>query len=125
MTIDNQEPEPKSLKLWPSTRWGMAAARSRAMHVLIARKITDNPALLEIAYANLERWSASVSPVPARIIEWQEILKKPWPEVAAMIIDPGPESVRLRKSAPFPGILSAEERLQIFDQFKAKTAEAE
>jgi hypothetical protein len=73
MTIDNPEPEHESLKLWPSTRWGMAAERSLAMHVLIAKKITDNPALLEIARANLERWSAGQGHVPNRVTEWREI----------------------------------------------------
>ena len=93
------------------------------MHVLIAKKVTDNPALLQIARANLVRWSAGEGPVPNRVTEWQEILKRPWPEIAALITDPGEESARLRKSTPFPGVLSPDERRQIFEQFKTETGE--
>jgi hypothetical protein len=93
------------------------AARSLEMHVLIAQKVTEAPALLNRARANLERWSVAHSPAPHWITEWREILNRPWPELAALITDPGPEGVRLRKSSPFSGIISAEERLQIFEKF--------
>lgn len=105
----------------------LKAARSLALHVLIAKKITDNPALLEKARANLERWGAAQGSgaAPRWLTEWQEILKRAWPEIAALITGQGQENDRLRKSAPFAGILTQEERLQIFNRFKAKATEAE
>jgi len=95
------------------------AARSLALHVLIAQKVTENPVLLERARGNLERWGIAHDPVPRWMVEWQEILNRPWPEVAALITDPGPEGARLRKSSPFSGVLSDQERLQIFEKFSS------
>jgi hypothetical protein len=118
MTTDNTRPAPDPLR--------RAAARSLAMHVLIAKKVTANPALLQIASANLERWGANHNPAPRWISEWREILKKPWPEISALITSSNQESDRLRKSTPFVGILSPDERRKIFDSFKAsKATEAE
>src|SRR5215469_4918989 len=36
----------------------LAEARSLAMHAVIARKISREPALLQIAHRNLDRWHA-------------------------------------------------------------------
>lgn len=93
------------------------AARSLALHVLIAQKVTENPALLERARGNLERWSIAHDPAPRWLVEWREILNKPWPELAVLITDPGPAGTHLRKSSPFSGILTPEERLRIFEKF--------
>ncbi|HEY6456491.1 MAG TPA: hypothetical protein VIY90_14555 [Steroidobacteraceae bacterium] len=112
MKTENPQSSPEPLK--------RKAARSLALHVLIAQKVTENPALLERARGNLERWSIAHGPAPAWIAEWREILNRPWREIAALITDPGPEAARLRKSSPFTGIMSPEERLQIFEKFTSK-----
>jgi hypothetical protein len=93
------------------------AARSLALHVLIAQKVTENPDLLEKARGNLERWSIAHHPAPHWIAEWREILNRPWPEIAALITESGPAGTQLRKTSPFSGILSPDERLQIFEKF--------
>ena len=95
-------------------------ARSLAMHCKITQKISRNPDLLEKARANLERWSAkSADPPPQYLHEWHEILNRPWPEIAGIITSMSDDATRLRSSSPFAGILSADEREQIYAAFRA------
>jgi len=95
-------------------------ARSLAMHCKIAQKISRDPDLLDKARANVERWSAkSADPLPQYLHEWQEILKRPWPEIAEIITSMSDEATRLRSSSPFAGILTADERDQIYAAFRA------
>ena len=95
-------------------------ARSLAMHCKIAQKITRDPELLNKAKANLERWSAqSNGPQPQYLREWQQILERPWPEIAELITSMSEDATRLRSSSPFAGVLTAIERDQIYEAFRA------
>jgi len=95
-------------------------ARSLAMHCKIAQKISRNPDLLDKAKANLERWSAkSEDPLPQYLCEWQEILERPWPDIAELITSMSEDATRLRSSSPFAGVLTADERNQIYAAFRA------
>lgn len=95
-------------------------ARSLAMHAVIARKIERNPLLLEIAHRNLERWSSRwKGGPPAWIKEWQEVLKQPWPQVAALMTEPSERGARVRQSSPFAGVLTNSERWHIYATFRA------
>lgn len=95
-------------------------ARSLAMHCKIAQKIAQDPALLDKAKANLERWSAkSQDPQPPYLREWEKILERPWPEVAELITSMSEDATRLRSSSPFAGVLTAAERDQIYEAFRA------
>jgi hypothetical protein len=95
-------------------------ARSLAMHVMAAEKIERDPRLLNIPKRNLERWKArwSDSP-PTWFTEWQRILRKPWPEVAALITQISENATRLRQSSPFAGVLSVQQRRKIYEAFRA------
>ena len=121
--------------LRPATRWEATAsapltpgllkhriieARSLAMHCLIAQKIAANAALLEIARRNLAVWSARYGDSPPRALEeWRAILKRPWPDIAALITDSGETATRLRQSSPFAGVLTPAERRRIYEAFRA------
>ena len=118
-----------------STRWQSAAsaalspgllkhrvieARSLAMHCLIAQKIGADAGLLEVARRNLTAWSARYGDSPPRALaEWRTILKRPWPEIAALITDPGESAARLRQSSPFAGVLTPSERRRVYEAFRA------
>ena len=94
-------------------------ARSLAMHCRIAQKITRDPTLLNKAKANLERWSAKYDePRPRYLREWQEILERPWPEIMEIITSMSEDATRLRSSSPFAGVLTAEERNQVYEAFR-------
>jgi hypothetical protein len=95
-------------------------ARSLAMHVVAAEKIERNSDLLNIPRRNLERWTAhwGDSP-PAWLSEWRQILRKPWPVIAALITEQSENATRLRQSSPFAGVLTPMERRRIYEAFRA------
>lgn len=95
-------------------------ARSLAMHCKIAQKIFRTPELLDKAKANLERWRAkSEDPQPQYLREWQEILERPWPEIAELMTSMSEDATRLRSSSPFAGFLTVDERDRIYAAFRA------
>ena len=98
----------------------LAEARSLAMHCLIARKIAAEPALLEVSRRNVAAWRARYGDsAPRALEEWREILGRPWPDIAALITDPGETAARLRQSSPFAGILTPAERRRVYEAFRA------
>jgi hypothetical protein len=104
----------------PFSQHRVLDARSLAMHVAIARKIERAPGLLDIPHRNLERWSArSHDSPPPWLREWRQILRRPWPEIAALISELSENAARLRQSSPFAGILTPGERRRIYEAFRA------
>jgi hypothetical protein len=98
----------------------LSETRSLAMHALIAAKIAHDPGLLSKPRQNLARWSARWGGNPPRwAVEWQGILQRPWPEIAALITEPSENSARLRQSSPFAGVLTPQERKRIYEAFRA------
>lgn len=94
-------------------------ARSLAMHVIAAEKIERDPDLLNIPRRNLERWTAhSGDSPPAWLAEWRQILRKPWPAIAALITELSENATRLRQSSPFAGVLTPIERRRIYEAFR-------
>lgn len=111
-------PEVKAAATYSSHR--VLEARSLAMHVLIARKIEANPALLDIAHGNLTRWAKQrEGNLPAWLTEWQALIQRPWPEVAALLTEQSENAIRLRQSTPFAGVLTDEERARVYEAFRA------
>lgn len=82
--------------------------RSLALARAVVGKIDEDVALLE----KVRAWAASQSAPPYR--EWVEFLKRPWPEVREILLDPSEEGKRLRQSSPFVGILTPRERWAFF-----------
>jgi len=94
-------------------------ARSLAMHCFAAQKIEHDPALLDQVRRTLETWRLRYGvSTPRALDEWKTILRRPWPEIAAFITDPGERATRLRQSTPFAGVLSARERERVYAAFR-------
>lgn len=90
------------------------------MHAVIARKIDRDAKLLEIPRRNLERWRARWTQTPpAWFQEWSTLLRRPWPEIAALITEPSENAARLRQSTPFAGVLTVDERDRVYEAFRA------
>ena len=89
--------------------------RSLAMVRRIVEKIDADPARAGFEHAKrvCARWIEQGN-VPAR--EWMRILERPWPEVRHVLLDESDEGQRLRQSDPFVGILTPEERWEIYRQ---------
>jgi hypothetical protein len=92
-------------------------ARSLAYHQAIAAKLLKQPDLVERAKANLVRWREQDND-GHWMTEWAEILALPIDDIARFLCDPSERATRLRQSSPFPGILTVQERVEIFAKFK-------
>jgi hypothetical protein len=87
-------------------------------HLEIAKRLLANPeSVLNRARSNIERWR----PVHAgtfsahALEEWRILLNtKSVPELVAIITEDSDEGQRLRQSTPFTGILSEEEREELW-----------
>jgi hypothetical protein len=93
--------------------------RSLEMVRRIVAKIDADPERHGLAHAKrvCERWVAQ-GIVSAR--EWLRLLDQPWEEVRAILLDETDEGQRLRQTDPFCGILTPEERWEIYR--KARSA---
>jgi hypothetical protein len=75
---------------------------------------------MDIAHRNIAAWGKRYGEaVPKFLLEWKRIVRRPWPEIAAVMTAPSERSTALRQSSPFAGILSAVERRRIYDAFRA------
>jgi hypothetical protein len=98
-------------------------ARSLAMHCLVAKKLQANPALIDQARKTLERWKAQAAkPLPSVLSEWEQILESSQEDVASFVVSTHEDATRLRQSSPFTGILTLEERTEIYEAFRDGTS---
>ena len=91
--------------------------RSLALHRAIAEKLRENPALLEIARDNLDRWSRAGSRSQPYWDAWREILSRPLPDILDLLGEESERMTALRQATPFAGVLQPAERWAIYAQF--------
>ncbi len=91
--------------------------RSLALARAIAEILDRDPSRggLEHARLTCERWRRQV-PSPA-VEEWSRILGMEWEAIRAVLLDPGERGRRLRQCSPFCGILSPQERWEVYRRF--------
>lgn len=96
--------------------------RSREMVRRIVEKIDADPtrAGFEHAKRTCRRWVEQGN-VSAR--EWLTLLERPWEEVRLILLDESDEGQRLRQTDPFTGILTPQERWEIYREATAREAE--
>ena len=99
--------------------------RSLAFSSLIAGKLRADPALVQHARVNLERWlrDCSERSRPA-LLEWRALLYGPLDELLSFLTSTQERAVRLRQSSPFAGLLTPEERWSVLRDFQARDATA-
>jgi len=96
--------------------------RSIALHKAIAKKLRNNPGLWEIPKNNMVKWKKKNGQLAPALIEWQHILNtKPKEQILSILESSSEESVRLRSSSPFTGILNENERKRIFEFYKIRS----
>ena len=96
--------------------------RSLALHRMIAEKLRQAPNLLQIPRDNISRWKERKGHLPPSICEWEHILNtKTREELLELLESDSEESIRLRSSSPFTGILSENERAKIFESYWQKS----
>ncbi len=99
--------------------------RSLAFGRMIAAKLQDNPALIEHARRNLEKWLKTCSPgVRSTLLEWNEVLNSGLEPTLRLLTQWNERAIRLRQSSPFAGLLTQSERNEIIRRFKANDTAA-
>jgi len=91
--------------------------RSLALARAIVDGIDRDPSRvgLDRARSTCRRWRLEA---PSRaVVEWSRILELEWEAIRLLLLDPGEEGRRLRQSSPFCGILSPQERWEIYRRF--------
>ncbi|MBX3289424.1 MAG: hypothetical protein KF855_08770 [Acidobacteria bacterium] len=93
---------------------------SLALHRAVAEKmLADEKRVLKIARDNIDRWLSSPERKGQRnlaLMEWKEILEtRSADEIRKIISTNDDEGQRLRSSSPFTGIITQEERTEIYD----------
>ena len=92
--------------------------RSLALHRAIAEKLRANPALLEIARENLDKWTLMESRSQPYWDAWREILSRPLPEILDLLGQENERMAALRQATPFAGVLQPAERWAIYARFE-------
>jgi hypothetical protein len=94
-------------------------------HQAIAEKTCTQPGLRGVALENIARWTAR-NDYPASVLRalqlWRGLLtSEPWAALLTALTDPSERGHQLRQNTPFAGILSAEERRRIRDDYEKAT----
>lgn len=92
--------------------------RSLALHRAIAQHLEQDPAaVLKRARQTLSRMRAVASEPSHPIREWSVLLDRPLTALLEILTDPSPWARELRHVTPFAGVLSTEERAEVFRVF--------
>ena len=81
----------------------------------IVKKLEHDRRLWQVPLENLKRWKAARNgELPLPLLEWETILSsEPRHKIMAILVGTDENSMRLRSSSPFTGILTHEERHEI------------
>jgi hypothetical protein len=93
-------------------------ARSLALARVLVSRIDADPEqrVIARACARCERWRKAA---PCADLDlWAELLRRPWPEIRAVLLDASERGARLRQSNPFCGVLSARERWAFYRSYR-------
>jgi hypothetical protein len=94
----------------------------KTLHELVADKLERDPSLLRIPLENIDRWIVNGHTAPHRLEEWRQIILRAQQSEAGLeklltlLRENNPATERLREFAPFAGVLTANERLNIIRQ---------
>lgn len=88
-------------------------ARLLEMCRLIVEKSDTDPELFDKAHELLDAERKRRGDLSLASRKWAELLKRPWPEIRAILLDGSDYGQRPRSSHPFKGIIIEVERLAI------------
>ncbi|MEX0619885.1 MAG: helix-turn-helix domain-containing protein [Pseudohongiellaceae bacterium] len=96
--------------------------RSLAFHRAIAEKVRLEPRCIILASDNLEKLLELHPGAQALLEEWDRWLQLSSEQLLAEMLSPSPKAREMRHISPFSGILSAQERVQILEDFRKEEA---
>ncbi len=93
--------------------------RSLRLHEAIVRKLQRDPeAVLEKAHGVLRLMRERHPHAHALTDEWEGLLERPLAELARRMTDRDPRARELRHATPFAGVLSGQERSEVYRAFR-------
>lgn len=93
-----------------------AARRNRAYHAVIARNLGKSA--VERALHQLWRWEDERTIDPRYADAWEDVLRRPLPEIKRILTDDSQRARDLRQNSPFAGALSEPERRKILQEIR-------
>ncbi|MFT5241832.1 MAG: hypothetical protein ACI9X0_002820 [Kiritimatiellia bacterium] len=112
---------------WEMKRHQQIDARGLALARCVVEHIEADPARqgLEKARQTCRHWLRVLPESQhACVLEWTDILERPWSDIRSVLLDPGECGNRLRQNSPFCGVLSNRERWTILREFEANESRA-
>ena len=100
-------------------------AISLEMACRVAARLGAAPELMQIARANLARWSERNADAPGRLrcyAEWQDLLTRPLEEILVILCAETENGQRLRQNSPFVGILTPAEVWSLKSELRRRYA---
>jgi hypothetical protein len=112
--------------LWYDPRIAMnlhelAEERSLALHAEIARRIQEDPAVLEVARGRVDEWLRRGWPAAVYAADWNDVLRLPLPEIVAFLTSRTERARELRQVTPFAGVVPARQRWAIWREVRASS----
>lgn len=95
--------------------------RSLALHEAVARRVRDDPAILDRVRARLEEWIDRGGRSVPLLLRWRDVLAGPVEEIAALLTDPSEDAAWLRSASPFAGVLDPRTRLAILRRIRRRS----
>lgn len=97
--------------------------RNLELHRLVAKKIRNQPELMNVVSEKLDRILGEPrlsESCKDALREWQTIFSlKSFNEILEILVQDSDEGQRLRQSTPFSGILSQQERGEVFRRYES------
>jgi hypothetical protein len=93
----------------------------------VAERLRGQPALVELARANLGRWAQQNTSAPSLLrcyAEWRQILLRPVDEICDLLCSESDNAQRLRQNSPFAGVLAPAEVWAVKSRFRHAPATA-
>lgn len=97
--------------------------RSLALHRLVADKIRNDPELFDHAGQTVARWKTIVSVnTQPYIAQWELLIQSGMETCLAAAVEDSEHATLLRKSSPFAGLLTNQERFSFLRAWRAEHA---
>lgn len=102
----------------PIPGWRQADLRSLAIHEALVKKLRENPNLVDVAFANMDRWEKLGVAKDSWFSheKWRRLLKGDFDVLLSKMVEDSEEMQQLRSCTPFAGILTNKERATVIEK---------
>lgn len=98
----------------------LAEETSIRLHAEVARRLRDDPSLIERARERVRGWLETGDVAREYAVAWRDALDGSLDELCALLVDDGERARALRQVSPFAGALDPRERWRIWRAVRAE-----